>query len=50
MDMKLVRLIKICFNESYSIVHTGNHLSDVFPILNALKQGDASLPLFSTLL
>jgi hypothetical protein len=39
--MKLVRLIKMCLNETYSKVHIGKHLSDTFPIQNGLKQGDA---------
>jgi hypothetical protein len=28
--MKLVRLIKMCLNETYSKVHIGKHLSEVF--------------------
>jgi hypothetical protein len=43
--MKLVRLIKICLNETYSKVCTGKHLSDTAPIQNGLNQGDALLPL-----
>jgi hypothetical protein len=43
--MKLVRLIKMCMNGTYSTVHIGKHLSDSFPIQNCLKQGDASIPL-----
>jgi hypothetical protein len=42
--MKLVRLIKMCLNETYSKVHIGKHLSDSFLIHNGLKQGDALLP------
>jgi hypothetical protein len=38
---KLVRLIKMCLNETYSKVRTGKLLSDKFPIQNGLKQGDA---------
>jgi len=38
--MKLVRLIKMCLNETYSGVQVGKHLSDMFPIRNGLKQGD----------
>jgi hypothetical protein len=38
--MKLVRLIKIRLNETYSRVQVGKHLSDMFPIRNGLKQGD----------
>ena len=32
-------------NETYIIVRVGQHLSDMFPIKNGLKQGDASSPL-----
>jgi sorting nexin-29 len=41
----LVRLIKVCLNETYSKVRIGKHLSDSFPIQNGLKQGDALPPL-----
>jgi hypothetical protein len=34
---KLVRLIKMCLNETYSKVHVGKLLSDKFPIQNGLK-------------
>jgi len=44
--MKLVRLVKICLTEMYSRVWVGKHLSDMFPIRNGLKQGDALSPLF----
>jgi hypothetical protein len=47
--MKLVRLIEMRLNETYSKVRIGKHLSDSFPIQNGLKQGDASLPLLSNL-
>jgi hypothetical protein len=43
--MKLVRLIKMCLNETYSKVHIGKHLSDSFPVRNGLKQEDALSPL-----
>jgi hypothetical protein len=43
--MNLVRLIKVCLNETYSKVHTGKHLFDSFPTQNCLKQGDAPSPL-----
>jgi hypothetical protein len=43
--MKLVRLTKICLNETYSKVRIGKHLSDSFPIQNGLKQGDVLSPL-----
>jgi hypothetical protein len=34
--MKLVRLIKMSLNETYSEVRIGKHLSDNFPIQNGL--------------
>jgi hypothetical protein len=43
--MKLVRLIRMCLNETYDKVYIGKHLSDSFPIQNGLKQGDALSPL-----
>ena len=43
--MKLVRLIKMCLNKTYSRVRVGNHLSDMFPLRNVLKRGDALSPL-----
>jgi hypothetical protein len=43
--MKLVRLIRMCLNETYSKVRIGTKLSDSFPIQNGLKQGDALSPL-----
>jgi hypothetical protein len=43
--MKLVRLIKMCLNETCSKVCIGKRLSDNFPIQNGLKQGDALSPL-----
>ncbi|KAJ4432109.1 hypothetical protein ANN_20724 [Periplaneta americana] len=42
---KLVRLIKMCLNETYSRVRIGQLLSDAFPIHCKLKQGDALSPL-----
>jgi sorting nexin-29 len=42
---KLVRLIKMCLNETYSKVRIGKLLSGKFPSQNGLKQGDALLPL-----
>ena len=44
--MKLVRLIKMCLNETYCRVQVGKHFSDMFPIRNGLKLEYA----FSTLL
>jgi len=43
--MKLVRLIKMCLNETYNRVQVGKNLSDMFPIKNDWKQGDALSPL-----
>jgi hypothetical protein len=43
--MKLVRLNKICLNETYSKVRISTHFSDSFPMQNGLKQGDAFPPL-----
>lgn len=37
--MKVVRLIKVCFNEMYSNVYVG---IDAFPIQDSLKQDDTS--------
>jgi hypothetical protein len=42
---KLVALIKMCLNETYSTVRTGKNLSDKFPVQNGLKQGDVLLTL-----
>jgi hypothetical protein len=42
---KLVSLIKMCLNETYSKVRIGKHLSDSFPFQNGLRQGDALSPL-----
>jgi hypothetical protein len=42
--MKLVRLIKMFMNETYSRVRVGKHLSDMFPVRNVLKQGDVFSP------
>jgi hypothetical protein len=41
---KLIRLIKMCLNKTYSKVCVGKLLSDKFPIQNGLKQDDL-LPL-----
>ena len=35
----------MCLNETYYGVPVGKHLSDMFPIKNGLKQGDAFLQL-----
>jgi hypothetical protein len=43
--LKLVTLIKMCLNETYSRACVGKHLSDRFPVKNGLKQEDALSPL-----
>jgi hypothetical protein len=43
--MKLVRPIKMYFNETYGKVFIGKHLCDNIPIQNGLTQGDALTPL-----
>jgi len=35
----------MCLNETYSRGWVSKHLSDMFPIKNVFKQGDALLPL-----
>jgi hypothetical protein len=47
--MKLVRLIKMCLNETCGGVGVGKHLSDMFPIGNDFKQGDTLWPLLFNL-
>jgi hypothetical protein len=42
---KLVRLIKICLNEAYTIVRIDKNLSNKFPIQNDLKKWEAFSPL-----
>jgi hypothetical protein len=42
---KLVELIKLSLNETYSTMRIGKYQSDKFPIQNGLKQGDALSPL-----
>jgi hypothetical protein len=42
---KVVRLIKMCLNETYIKIRIGKHLFGEFPIKNGLKQGDALSPL-----
>jgi hypothetical protein len=43
--MKLVKLIKMCLNDTFSKFCTGSHLSNSFPMQNGPKQGDALSPL-----
>jgi retron-type reverse transcriptase len=42
---KLVGLIQMCLNETYSTVRIGKLQSDKFPVQNGLKQGDVLSPL-----
>jgi len=44
--MKLVRLIKMYLNETYSTVREGKHFSDMFPIKNLKKERDGLSPWF----
>jgi hypothetical protein len=46
---KLVGLIKMCLNETYSTVRIGKYQSDNSPIQNGLKQGDDLSPLLFNL-
>jgi len=43
--MKVLRLTKMCLNETYNRVQVGKNLSDMFPIRLGLKQADALSPL-----
>jgi hypothetical protein len=43
--IKIVRLIKMCLNETYSKVLIGKYMSHRFPFQNGLEQGDALSPL-----
>jgi hypothetical protein len=36
---------EVFLNETYDRVRVGKHLSDMFPVKNGLKQGDALSPL-----
>jgi hypothetical protein len=45
--IKLVRLIKICLNATYSRVWVDKDLSDMSALRNGLKQGDVLLPLLN---
>ena len=39
--LELVTIIKMCLNETCSRVRVFKSLSDIFPVNNGLKQGDA---------
>jgi hypothetical protein len=47
MTTELVRLIKMCLNETYSKSLIGKALSDIFAIQNGLKQDALSSLLFN---
>jgi hypothetical protein len=47
---KLVGLIQMCLNETYSTMRVGKYQSDKFPIQNGLKQGDICHHFYSTLI
>ena len=36
--MKLVRILKLCVNETYGRIRVGKNLSENFPIRNGLKK------------
>ena len=44
--MKLVRLLKVCLNETYSRIQVGKRLFDKFFNRKGLKQGEALSALF----
>jgi hypothetical protein len=45
--MKLVRLVKMYFNETYSKVRMRIHLSDALPIQNGLQEDTLSTLVFN---
>jgi hypothetical protein len=47
--MKLIRLIRMCLNETNSKVRIGKHLSGSFPKQNGIKEAVALSPRFLTL-
>jgi hypothetical protein len=47
--MKLVKMITMRLNETYSKVRIGTYLSDNFHLQNDLKQGDTYSPFLSNL-
>jgi hypothetical protein len=48
--LKLVRLINLCLNETYSKFRIGAHLADMFQIQIGFNIGDALTPLLLNLL
>ena len=45
LPMKLIRLIKLYLTETYGRARVGKNLSDLLPIRNGWKKGDALSPL-----
>jgi hypothetical protein len=45
MQRKLLGIMSVGFDVTYSRVQVGKHLSDMFPIRNGLKLADALMPL-----
>jgi hypothetical protein len=45
--MKIIWLIKTSLNETYNKFHIGKYFSDMFPIQNGIKRGDALMLLLS---
>jgi len=43
--MKVVRLIKMCLNETYNRARVGENLSEIFSVRDGLNNGDALKPL-----
>jgi len=43
--VKLISLKKICLTDTYDRVRVGEHMSDMFPLKNVLKQGGVLSPL-----
>jgi hypothetical protein len=43
--MKLVRVLKMCLNETYSRVRVGVYVSDMFPFKNGVETRDTLTPL-----
>jgi hypothetical protein len=48
MCMKLLDVIKMCLNETYTTVRVGKCLFEVFPFRYCLKEGDCLSPLLFT--
>jgi sorting nexin-29 len=44
--LKLVRLLKMCLNETYSRVWVGKNLSDMFTVTNGSKHVEDLSPFF----